>query len=522
MKAPRWHQGLGFRLISSFLLGVTIMLMLLFFAESSLREAIRDTQRLLDGQLIPLVEINDLQAELLKLREKEVTLVRVRDEFALVNQAFALEADSRDFDQQLHQVLEALPAIPALQIRLLEEGWQAYRQDLDELLTAAAAKRPDQALDISVYQSTSSFQNLINAFQTFSWQRQQQSEDIYSLLLERRDWQFHLFLWIALVSLVLLGGLLAWVTLGLLKRLLLLRDGARELALTNRPQPLDDQGQDELAQLAQAFNLLQTRIKSREEALQQAQASLEERVNERTAELRASNAELEQFAYVASHDLRQPLRMITSYLKLLEKRLDSQLDEEARVMMDFASDGARRLDQMLVSLLEYSRVGRKGQPRRWLASREALNEALIYLRPDIEARGAEIIIEGESWPQVYASHDELTRLFQNLVGNALKYHAGETPPSIHIQVRTLENRHEFSVQDQGIGIQPNMQDRLFQVFQRLHTQQEYEGSGVGLAVCRKIVEGHGGHIWVESQGKGEGSRFTFTLPLAPAKNKVDE
>jgi light-regulated signal transduction histidine kinase (bacteriophytochrome) len=232
--------------------------------------------------------------------------------------------------------------------------------------------------------------------------------------------------------------------------------------------------------------------------------------------LRRSNEELEQFAYVASHDLRQPLRMINSYLQLLERRLDEHLDEDTRTMMNFARGGAQRLDQMLVSLLEFSRVGRKGEPMQTLSSYRAAEEALVFLKPQIDEASAEVQVpEVHLWPEVYASRDELTRLFQNLIGNAIKYTKPGEKPKIRLEVSRIGEFWRFAVKDDGIGIDPSQFDRLFKVFQRLQTRESYEGSGIGLAVARKIVERHGGEIWVESSGEGHGTTFIFTLPVLP-------
>lgn len=231
----------------------------------------------------------------------------------------------------------------------------------------------------------------------------------------------------------------------------------------------------------------------------------------KTEALARSNAELEQFAYVASHDLRQPLRMINSYLQLLEKRLQGTLDSECRQMIGFVVDGATRMDQMLVSLLEYSRVGRKGQPLAAMPSRAAVDEALRFLTPAIIEAGAEIHL-GPFWPTVLASRDELSRLFQNLIGNALKYRSPDRAPIITINTAEHAQGWLFRISDNGIGIDPEQFDRLFKVFQRLHTRSRYEGTGIGLALCRKIVERSGGTIWVESAGEGHGSDFCFVLP----------
>jgi len=234
-------------------------------------------------------------------------------------------------------------------------------------------------------------------------------------------------------------------------------------------------------------------------------------------ELRRSNAELEQFAYAVSHDMRQPLRMIASYQQLLEKALGDKLDNDTREYLRFATGGAKRLDQMLVGLLDYSRVGRKTVALDWVASREVLDEALLFLKPSLDEARAQVWISGD-WPRLHASHDELLRLFQNLIGNAVKYRAADGSPEIDVVgtlVGTLgDARWTARIRDNGIGIDPAQIPRLFQVFQRLQSHTRYEGAGIGLALCRKIVEHHGGHIHAESAGEGQGSTFVFELPLS--------
>jgi len=231
------------------------------------------------------------------------------------------------------------------------------------------------------------------------------------------------------------------------------------------------------------------------------------------AEILRSNAELEQFSYSISHDMRQPLRMISSYLQLLELGLTGKLDAEQREYLNFAADGARRLDQMLVALLEYSRVGRKGEPPAWVESRALLDEALLYLQPAIAEARAQLRIDGD-WPRIFASPDELLRLLQNLLGNALKFRIAGRTPEIAVSSHSVDQTWRFCVSDNGAGIIPDQIGRLFQVFQRLHNRAEYEGTGIGLALCRKIAEHHGGRIWVESPGAGRGSSFHVELPLA--------
>lgn len=238
-------------------------------------------------------------------------------------------------------------------------------------------------------------------------------------------------------------------------------------------------------------------------------------LQQRTEELARSNAELEQFAYAISHDLRQPLRMVSSYLQLLERRLDALLEDETRKMMGFARDAAIRMDQMLLSLLDYSRVGRMGEPIQAIDARPQLDEALRYLGPTIHQSKADIVVEGE-WDTIQVSPNEFVRLLQNLIGNAIKYHEAGVRPRVVVGAEPQGDYCLFYVQDHGIGIDPQQTHRLFEVFQRLHTQEQFPGTGVGLAIARKIVERHGGRIWVESAGAGQGSRFFFTLPCPGA------
>jgi len=229
-------------------------------------------------------------------------------------------------------------------------------------------------------------------------------------------------------------------------------------------------------------------------------------------ELKRSNAELEQFSYAISHDMRQPLRMISSYLQLIEMGIGHQFDDEQRSNFHYAIDGAHRLDKMLVGLLEYSRVGRLGEPPEWIESRELLDEALRFLQPAIAEAQAELHINGE-WPRVFVSRDELMRLIQNLVGNAVKYRIAGRTPEITVNSEMAGNEWRFSVADNGVGIHPDQIGRLFQVFQRLQSRAAYEGTGLGLALCRKIVEHHGGRIVAESAGENQGSCFRVYIPI---------
>ena len=229
-------------------------------------------------------------------------------------------------------------------------------------------------------------------------------------------------------------------------------------------------------------------------------------------ELKRSNVELEQFGYAISHDMRQPLRMISSYLQLIETSLADQLDSEKRDYFNFAIDGAKRIDQMLVALLEYSRMGRMGEPSVWIESRAVLDEALLFLQPALAEAQARLDITGD-WPRIFANHDEMLRLLQNLIGNAVKFRAAGRVPEINVTSKLGKNEWQLCVADNGIGLIPDQIKRLFQMFQRLQLRTAYEGNGVGLALSRKIVEHHKGRIWAESAGEGQGSKFCVVLPV---------
>lgn len=255
--------------------------------------------------------------------------------------------------------------------------------------------------------------------------------------------------------------------------------------------------------------------KKADEELRKARNELEMRVRERTSELaqlleelKRSNAELEQFAYVASHDLQEPLRMVASYVQLLERRYKGRLDPDADEFIAFAVDGAKRMQDMINSLLQLSRVTTRGKPFEPVDCNTILDQVRFDMRITIEESCA--IISHDPLPTVYADASQLDRVFQNLIGNAIKFR-DEAHPRIHIGVERKENEWIFSVKDNGIGFELKQSNRLFMMFQRLQNGAKYPGTGMGLAICKKIIERHGGRIWAESE-IGKGSIFYFTLP----------
>jgi len=245
-------------------------------------------------------------------------------------------------------------------------------------------------------------------------------------------------------------------------------------------------------------------------ARRQAEAAMRaayQELEHKTRELTRSNEELQQFAYVASHDLQEPLRMISSYTQLLGRRYGDRLDGDAQEFMAFIVDGAARMKQLIEDLLAYSRVGTRGKDFQEVDSGASLARALANLRASQESSGA--VITHDAMPRVTADGAQLSQVFQNLIGNAIKFR-GEGPPKIHVGAETTGTVWAFTVKDNGIGLDTQYADRIFMMFQRLHNKAEYPGTGIGLAIVKKIVERHGGRIWVESE-PGKGATFGFTI-----------
>jgi PAS domain S-box-containing protein len=244
-----------------------------------------------------------------------------------------------------------------------------------------------------------------------------------------------------------------------------------------------------------------------EAELEKHRLHLEELVKQRTDDLTRSNKDLEQFDYVASHDLQEPLRMIAGYTQLIQRRYKDKLDEDANQFIHYTVDGVVRMQSLINDLLAYSRINTSSEDLKYVDCRDVLNEVLAALQMTIEKSGADIKLG--PMPSIRADRTQLFQLFQNLIGNAIKFRS-DTPPLINITAKPQGKQWLFSVSDNGIGMEPQYLERIFVIFQRLHTQDKYAGTGIGLAICKKIVERHGGRIWAESQ-PGKGSTFYFII-----------
>jgi signal transduction histidine kinase len=276
-----------------------------------------------------------------------------------------------------------------------------------------------------------------------------------------------------------------------------------------------------LAALREVMNTLAARPVSSAPAvaetymLQQYSQALVHKLEEKNAELaqanqalKQSNEELQQFAYIASHDLQTPLRNISGFVQLLQSNYAEALDEQANDWIRRTVRSAQQMHTLIRDLLSYSRVDSQTQPFRSTSFREVFNDAVAQLETSIRDAGGQITCD--ELPTVIGDHLQLVQLLQNLIGNGLKYH-GQEPLHIHVSAKRGGNEWAFSVQDNGIGIAPKHHERIFEIFRRLHNQQEYPGTGIGLAICRRVVHRHGGRIWVESEA-GQGSVFRFTIP----------
>jgi signal transduction histidine kinase len=265
------------------------------------------------------------------------------------------------------------------------------------------------------------------------------------------------------------------------------------------------------AELRQAHDELENRVQERTRALNQSNQKLREEVAERrrTEEaLALSNAELKQFAYIASHDLQEPLRTVASCMQVIESQYKGKLGEEADQVLGFAVDAAKRMRLLINDLLAYARVGGPVQTLDQIDIQQVVEAATENLHQAVEESHAQIIVG--PLPTVMGDSTQLTQVFQNLIDNAIKFR-GERTPEVRIGAEPAEGEWVFSIADNGIGIEPKYQDRIFRVFQRLNARSSYPGTGIGLALCKKVVERHGGRIWFESR-VGEGSTFRFTIP----------
>ncbi|WP_433803202.1 sensor histidine kinase [Actinomycetospora sp. CA-084318] len=313
---------------------------------------------------------------------------------------------------------------------------------------------------------------------------------------------------VGLVALLVLAaglvGLLLWLRRAVVRPTEQLATEVRDVASGDLERPIGVRGPREITSLSRDVDAMRRALLAELAAIERARGELDRRGRE----LERSNSDLEQFAYVASHDLQEPLRKVTSFCQLLQRRYGGQLDERADQYIEFAVDGAKRMQVLINDLLAFSRVGRADGPVEEVEGDDLLDRATRNLAGALEETGGEIT--HDRLPRLSAEPALLTTVFQNLLGNALKFH-GEEPPRVHVGVERDDDRWLLRFTDNGIGIEPEYADQIFTIFQRLHGRSAYPGTGIGLAMCRKIVEHHGGTIRLDPT-PGPGSTFVVTLP----------
>jgi signal transduction histidine kinase len=339
-----------------------------------------------------------------------------------------------------------------------------------------------------------------------------QQEDLAAVRAEARDnlddtATFVTVMFVGAGVLLLFSLVAAAVTLRqvIVRPLALLADEVREVAHGDFDRAVESSGPREIATLGADVEAMRGRIVAEVAALRDAERALLEQARE----LQRSNEELEQFAYVASHDLQEPLRKVASFTQMLERRYKGQLDERADRYIAFAVDGAKRMQELINDLLDFSRVGRTTAPHERVETGELVEEAKRRLSAALQESDGVVVADG--LPAVVGDAGLLTAVFQNLISNAIKFR-GDAPPRVTITAEPDGRFWRFTVTDCGIGVEDQYAERIFVIFQRLHSRDAYEGTGIGLAMCRKIIEYHGGHIWLAPAAPDRGAQFTFTLP----------
>lgn len=451
-----------------------------------------------------VVELEELQADLIDAEAAVRAYALSGDEELL--ESYSELAYGRP-DRVREGLVEILPRVPELETHFeaLADAADEWRAGYAKPLIAAT-RSPDVDVDLGEWQGPGA--------DLFDEVRGSLRAALDDLIDYRSDGAAAMAAW----QRVLLGSVLALAILGLVTGILLwhylrrwVTDPLDELAEASRAvaegaldRPVSVSGPDEIVALSHDVDLMRRHLVAQIASTERARVELE-----------ASNRDLEQFAYVASHDLQEPLRKVASFTQLLERRYGDQLDERGHQYIAFASDGARRMQRLIQDLLAFSRLGRGDAEPTQVDVGTCLAEALDNLSEMIEETGARVT--SDPLPEVLGHAGLIVQLLQNLVANAVKFRRPEEPPHVHIGVQRAGSEWLFRCSDNGIGIEPRHAERVFAIFQRLHAKDVYSGTGIGLAMCKRIVEHHGGRIWVEHQDPSLGTTVRWTIPSSAAR-----
>jgi signal transduction histidine kinase len=443
--------------------------------------------------------------------------------------------------RQLQRLMADMPAAKADLERVVERA-EAWRTRYAQPTIADIAITPEAQTTMTVAQGKVLFDPVRDALGALDDELNSAREAATGDLDSAADSVNLALLGIAVAFALVIATLAVGLRRSAIRPVSRLAEEVRLVARGDFDHPVEQSGPRELRELGADVNVMRERILSDLSAVRVAHADLDTRTRElersnneldsrtkeleltntdldsRTKDLERSNTELEQFAYVASHDLQEPLRKVASFCQLLERRYKGQLDERADQYIAFAVDGAKRMQILINDLLAFSRVGRIVRESVEVSCAAVLEQAMANLADAVERTGA--TVEADELPTVSAEVPLLTAVFQNLISNAIKFR-GTEPPKVRITARRDGDFWEIGVADNGIGIDPEYAERIFVIFQRLHNKADYPGTGIGLAMCRKIVEYHGGTIWLDTDVES-GSRFCFTLPVIDAEIDRDK
>jgi signal transduction histidine kinase len=530
----------GTKMMATFLLIAFIIVALAFEGYKSIKLVNDNMVSMYENRLLPSQQLGNVKGAQYKLKVDLGRFILLPEERDELEQDMTRQIQSVDRDIKLYAATYLVPE-EEVALDRFKLAWSAYLDTVAEEVRL-----------VKVGDTRSAIRSLGQGGKVFTAQRavdgiladlSEIQGRVGSELMQQGERRFNRTKWAMIIS-GCLAVLLA-VALGFtISRSITLPLSAITAAARNLSGGDIDAGalsgialrRDEIGILARTFTLMAGQLKETLEGLHRSHVELEKRVKERTSELQQSNeklgneieerrqaeaklllrsqeltrsnTELEQFAYVASHDLQEPLRMVASYVQLIEKRYQDKLDSDGREFIEFAVDGAKRMRVLIEDLLAYSRITTRAKPFQSTDFEEVLETVTDNLQMVIRESGAQIT--HSPLPTVSGDVTQLTQLFQNLLSNAIKFRR-DTTPEVHIHAEPQEDCWLISVQDNGIGIETQHLDRIFLLFQRLHGRGAYPGTGLGLAICRKIVERHGGTIWVESE-TGSGSKFSFTIP----------